>query len=55
MDHNDDDDRIIEAMAIDLEVAHIGEILERHGVPPTPALVTELWQYTETLRNKGKE
>lgn len=52
MEPGEDDDRIIEAMAIDLEVAHIGEILERHGVPPTPELVTELWQYVEFLRAK---
>lgn len=43
------DDDAIEGMEIDLEVAHIGEILERHGVPPIPDLVVELWEYTDTL------
>lgn len=45
------DDEIIRELEIDLEVAHIGEILESHGVTPTPHLVVELWDWAESLRN----
>ena len=48
---DEDDDRSIEALEVDLEIAHIGEILEKHGVAPTPGLVTELWDYLESLRS----
>lgn len=41
------DERTLEAMTIDLEVASIGEILERHGVSPTSGMVQELWQFCE--------
>lgn len=44
------DDRELEALEIDLEVAHLGEILERHGVSPSAELVTELWNFVETKR-----
>lgn len=43
-------DKVVEAMGIDLEVAHIGEILQRHEVSPTPELVTELWEWADSLR-----
>lgn len=46
------DDDAIERLEIDLEVAHIGEILERHGVAPTAGLVNELWDYAEELRTR---
>lgn len=49
---NDDDDKVLDALAIDLEVAHIGEILERHGVTPTATLVSELWQFLESKRTQ---
>ena len=45
-----DDDQEVEALEIDLEVAHIGEILERHGVAPTEEMVVELWTYMDSLR-----
>lgn len=44
------DDELFRNMEIDLEVAHIGEILEAHGVTPTVELVTELWDWAESLR-----
>lgn len=46
-----DDERDIEALEIDLETAHIGEVLTKHGVCPTAELVIELWEYMEGLRN----
>ena len=49
---NNDDDEVLGALAIDLEVAHIGEILERHDVAPTADLVTELWQFLESKRTQ---
>lgn len=52
--NDDDDDRVLDALTIDLEVAHIGEILERHNVAPTADLVTELWQYLESKRRSGE-
>lgn len=52
--YDDDDDRVLDALTIDLEVAHIGEILERHNVAPTADLVTELWQYLESKRRSGE-
>lgn len=47
---SESDDPRIEALEIDLEVAHFGDILSRHGVAPTTGLVTDLWSYAETLR-----
>lgn len=47
---SESDDPCIEALEIDLEVAHFGDILSRHGVAPTTGLVTDLWSYAETLR-----
>jgi hypothetical protein len=44
------DEKTVEAMEIDLEVAHIGEILQRHGVAPTAELVTDLWEWAESVR-----
>lgn len=44
------DDDIIQDMEIDLEIAHIGEILESHGVSPTAHLVVDLWDWAESLR-----
>lgn len=52
--NDDDDDRVLDALTIDLEVAHIGEILERHGVSPSADLVTELWEFLESKRH-GRE
>lgn len=46
------EDESLEAMEIDLEIAEVGEILARHGVRPNPTLVTELWDWAETLRNQ---
>lgn len=43
--HGDDD--AIERLEIDLEIADIGELLERHGIAPTPALVVALWEWKE--------
>lgn len=51
--NDDDDDRVLDALTIDLEVAHIGEILERHGVSPTAELVNELWEFLESKRGGG--
>lgn len=50
---NPDEDEVLDALTIDLEVAHIGEILERHGVPPSADMVTELWQFLESKRRGG--
>jgi len=47
---NPDDNEVLDALTIDLEVAHIGEILERHRVPPSADLVTELWEFLESKR-----
>lgn len=44
------DEKTVEALEIDLEVAHIGEILQRHDVAPTAELVTDLWEWAESLR-----
>ena len=44
------DEKIVEAMEIDLEVAHIGEVLQRHNVDPAPELVIDLWKWAESLR-----
>ncbi len=44
------DEKTVEAMEIDLEVAHIGEILQRHDVAPTADLVTDLWEWANSLR-----
>lgn len=44
------DEKTVEAMEIDLEVAHIGEILQRHGIAPISELVTELWEWAESVR-----
>ncbi len=52
---SDDQDEVLEALSIDLEVAHIGEILERHGVAPTEGLVTELWQFLESKRQSAPD
>ena len=51
---NSDEDRTLDALTIDLEVAHIGEILERHGVAPSADLVTELWEFLESKRTRGE-
>mgnify|MGYP000336079828 CR=1 FL=1 len=44
------DDEVIRNMEIDLEIAHVGEILEAHGVAPTSELVTAIWDWAEQLR-----
>lgn len=44
------DDDMLQSLEIDLEVAECGEILEAHGVTPTVELVTELWDWMESLR-----
>lgn len=44
------DNEVLDALTIDLEVAHLGEILVRHGVSPSADLVTELWNFVETKR-----
>ncbi|SLC05404.1 Uncharacterised protein [Mycobacteroides abscessus subsp. massiliense] len=46
------DEDPVEAMEIDLEIAEVGEILQRHGTQPKPALVTEIWDWAEALRNQ---
>ena len=51
---NPDDNEVLDALTIDLEVAHIGEIRERYGVSPSADLVTELWQFLESKRH-GRE
>lgn len=48
----DDDNTIIEAAEIDLEVAECGEILELHGVAPTVELVADLWDWLEQARRR---
>lgn len=40
----------LQALEIDLEVAHIGEILEQHHVPPTSDLVHALWEWGVSIR-----
>lgn len=44
---SDYEDDVLETLEIDLEVADIGELLEQHGVPPTPELVHALWEWKE--------
>lgn len=42
-----DDEEALEALEIDLDVAECGEILEAHGVTPSPDLVVALWKWRE--------
>jgi hypothetical protein len=44
------EDDAIESLEIDLKVADIGELLKKHGVAPTPELVTALWNWAEGKR-----
>lgn len=44
------DDEVIDEMEIDLEVAHIGELLARHGAEPSIDLVLAIWDWAESLR-----
>lgn len=50
-----DDENVLEAMEIDLDVAGIGELLEKHGIPPTPELVHALWEWKESRLAVGRE
>lgn len=50
MELSPDDENEIRKLEIDLEVAHIGELLEQHGVSPTADLVHALWMWAESLR-----
>lgn len=43
----------LSAMEIDIEVADVGEILQRYGVSPTAEMVFELWHWMEMLRRRS--
>ncbi len=47
LDDWESDDEVLDGLEVDLEVAECGEILEAHGVSPTPDLVVALWQWKQ--------